>query len=291
MNIDLPASAASCDEQTDHCTIQDNRKPATVLLATNEQDVADNFRNFVGWERLGYTRPIIVSSCDEAAAQLAANKVNAIAVALPTKESARLHDILHGMHMLFLEPVADSHALSDVLSRMSLMIEKQREPAQAGPVLTSIRDTFFNTLLDGLIHSETVLRNRIQVIQLPISPDCPCVLYTLKMNGADHYLEDVWQYGRARLQLALRKFFSGETDGLYMAIGSIRAGTIRLICCPANCIDFGVDVEELLAKSKRAVEEKIASVLDYIELDLTIDSQKLLSGLTHLLSKAQHLII
>jgi len=256
----------------------------TVLLATGQKEISDNFAQFDGWERLGYSRPVIAATCDEASAALSANFVHAVSVALPTKESARLHDRLHGMHMLFLEPVADSASLEEVLRKMTLMIERQSEPRPEASMLASIRDTFFQTLLDGLMHSETVLRNRLQVLKLPICPDDPCVLVTLMLDNAEQYLGEIWQYGRARLQLALRKFLSSESGGLYCAIGSIRAGAIRLICCPMTGISL-ISADELEAKADEYITRSIERVSDFLELPLKVSSKKTLPGLTSLLTK------
>lgn len=256
----------------------------TVLLATDQKEIADNFSRFDGWERLGYSRPIIAETCDDASAALSAGSVDAVSVALPTKESARLHDRLHGLRMLFLEPAADKDSLEEVLRKMTVMIERQYEPKPEASMLASIRDTFFQTLLDGLMHSETVLRNRLQVLKLPICPDHPCVLYTLALDNAEQYLGEIWQYGKARLQLALRKFLAAECDGLYCALGNIRAGAVRLICCPVMRAEQ-MPESELEAKADECVSRGIERVSDYLELPLKISSRKTLPGLTSLLIK------
>jgi hypothetical protein len=256
----------------------------TVLLATDQGSILENFRSFTDWAELGFNPPILAQSSAEALETLGHVPVDAVALALPPAQSVRVYDRLHGMHMLFLEPVSDPEALRNVLQRMWGMIERQQEATTETGVHTAMRDTlvetFFQTLLDGLLHSETVLRNRLMTLDLPVGADTPCLLLTLQMDNGDRYLQEIWRYGRARLAIALRKFLQGETDDMYFSLSGIRAGRMRLLVCP---LKPGMTPGELERAAQVCLARETARIAEYLQLDLSVEETVVLDGLKALL--------
>ena len=245
----------------------------TILLATDQPGVRDNFKSYTHWDEHGYTAPLIFDNASDAVSALGRETVHAVGIQLPASQSAALYDRLHGMHMLFLEPVSDHAALDEVLRRMTSMIEKQAEPRADEQMLKTLRDTFFQSLLDGLMHSETVLRNRLMVLSLPVRADARCRIITLHMSNADQYMREVWAYGRARLAIQV------ESNGIYYTLSELRAGEARLLACPTRAMSD----EEMEALSAAHVREQINRVCEFLELELTAESSRELPGLMALL--------
>ena len=254
----------------------------TILLATDQPDILRNFQGFSGWETLGFNAPLFASDAEEALAVLSKSAVQAVAIALPPKHSAILYDRLHGQHMLYLEPVADPDALRDVLKRMAGMIEHQAQGQKTpAPMRTTLCETFWQTLLDGLMHSEAVLRNRLLVLELPVSADVSCLMVTLRMINGEQYLDEVWRYGRARLAMALRKFLQAETPDMIYALSGFRAGTLRMLACPVQPMDTQTLRTKALAHIDRALED----ITEYLDLELAVEDMIGLDGLKSLLKQ------
>ncbi|MDR1569149.1 MAG: hypothetical protein LBS72_01520 [Oscillospiraceae bacterium] len=251
----------------------------TVLLAADQPGVLNTFRSFTRWSQLGYTEPLVFDDASEAVSALGRANVHAVSIALPPSQSALLYDRLHGMHMLFLEPVSDPESLETVLRRMTQMIERRQENRPTMSVQAALNETFFQTLLDGFMHSEIVLRNRMQMLDLPIRADERCLLFTLRMANGDSYLREVWSYGRARLAMALRKFFQKEENGVYYALSELRAGDTRLLACPTEPMSEAA----LAARAREHIQTQIERVAEFIELELVILSEEWLDGIKSLL--------
>ena len=251
----------------------------TVLLATDQQLVLDNFLSYPRWTEMGYTAPLVFSNAADAVSALGTHSVQAVSIDLPAQQSALLYDRLHGMHMLFLEAVSDHDSLDEVLRRMSAMIERNQELQPSAAMLNTLRDTFFQSLLSGLMHSEIVLRNRLMVLDLPIKVDAHCQITTMRMINGEQYLREVWSYGRARLAMALRKFFQIEADGIYYTLSELRAGETRLLACPTREMTDA----ELTRLSSEHVKTQIERVYDFLYLELSVVSVNDLPGLTALL--------
>ncbi|GHU69283.1 hypothetical protein FACS1894184_13040 [Clostridia bacterium] len=257
----------------------------TVMLVTDRPAVLANFERFERWEDLGYTRPLLFTSAADALSALASHTVHAVSIDIPPGDSAALYDRLHGMSMFFLEPVADPAALGTVLERMTRMIEARAASSTASAQTPLLRETFFQTLLDGLMHNQSVMRNRLNMLGLQNAADSPCLLITLRMENGEEYMHDVWRYGRARLTMALRKFLQygmnraeGENTIAYTLSG-LRAGTMRLLACPLA----PMDIESLRAAAIEYTSDQITRVEEFLDLELSIESADELDGLKALL--------
>jgi hypothetical protein len=165
---------------------------------------------------------------------------------------------------------------------MRKMIE-QRADRAAGTAALPMRDalveSFFQTLLDGLLHSESVLRNRLLTLGLPLTADTPCLLLTLRLENGERYLQEVWRYGRARLAMALRKFFQAETDDIYYTLSGLRAGCMRLLACPLRPLPARVLEETATAH----IQRESARIAEFLELEVTLEEVRVLDGLKGLL--------
>ncbi|MDR1598755.1 MAG: hypothetical protein LBS11_02605 [Oscillospiraceae bacterium] len=250
----------------------------TVMLVTDQPRVLANFERFERWEDLGYTRPLLFTSAADALTALTSRAVHAVSVDVPPGESAALYDRLHGMSMFFLEPVSDPDALAAVLERMSRMIEA-RSASAASERSPMLRETFFQTLLDGLMHSQSVMRNRLNLLGLPAAADAPCLLATLRMENGEEYLREVWRYGRARLTMALRKFLQRDTGGVAYTLSGLRAGSMRLLACPLSPMDAAT----LRQQARDYLDGQIIRVEEFLGLDLRMDTVEDLDGLKALL--------
>ncbi|MDR1262720.1 MAG: hypothetical protein LBK46_04430 [Oscillospiraceae bacterium] len=260
----------------------------TVMLVTDQARVLANFERFERWEELGYTRPLLFTSAGDALAALTTRTVHAVSIDVPPGESAALYDRLHGMSMFFLEPVAESDALAVVLERMTRMIEA-RNASVAGAQTPLMRETFFQTLLDGLMHSQSVMRNRLTLLGLPGAADSPCLLITLRMINGEEYLREIWRYGRARLTMALRKFLQSQadqnaSDGIAYTLSGLRAGTMRLLACPLTPMSS----EPLREHAMGYITDQINRVEEFLELELSVDAVEELDGLKALLHNSVH---
>ncbi|MDR0397310.1 MAG: hypothetical protein LBH66_08420 [Oscillospiraceae bacterium] len=255
----------------------------TVMLVTDQPRVLSNFERFERWEELGYTQPLLFTNAADALAALTSRAVHAVSVDVPPEESAALYDRLHGMSMFFLEPVCDPDALSAVLERMTRMIEA-RAAASSSAQTPMLRETFFQTLLDGLMRSQSVMRNRLNMLGLSAAADAPCLLVTLRMENGEEYLREVWRYGRARLTMALRKFFQRDRESIAYTLSGLRAGSMRLLACPL------VDMETAALRSIAMgyVNQQISRVEEFLGLDLRAGSVEELDGLKALLRIAPH---
>ncbi|GHU80250.1 hypothetical protein AGMMS49992_33090 [Clostridia bacterium] len=256
----------------------------TVMLVTDQPQVLSNFRQFTRWDELGYTAPLLFDNAADALNALTQTEVHAVGIDLPPGDSAALYDRLHGMSMFFLEPVADAVALATVLERMSRMIASRKASSTAWAQTPLLRETFFQTLLDGLMHSDSVLRNRLNLLGLPVTADTPCLLISIHMENGEQYLRGVWRYGRARLTMALRKFLQNspeqcEAEGIAYTLSGLRAGGMRLLACPYTPMES----DDLRSRAMEYITDQIDRVEEYLDLELRVDNVEELDGLKALL--------
>lgn len=250
----------------------------TVLLATNRPEVRQAFADFPSWEAMGYQSPRLADSLDEAMASIQSAPPDAIAIDLPRPESAALYDLLQGYpHTLYMKAAADEHSLAMSLEELTGMLERAGSlEGTTQALLPELREEFFQTLLDGYIRSEKVLTHRLQALELSDLTDAPCIITQLSLPQVERYLQEVWRYGRARLGVAMRKFFHPASQ---VALSSLTAGSITLLYLPKAGTE-----EDMQAEAGRVVAQAIDDMANYMGLEVSVESTRTLHGLQGLLT-------
>ena len=257
-----------------------------LLLTTNDQAILDAFAA-VKWEDLGFRQPRVVASAEEAVSSLKTNHADAIAIALPGEEDASLFAFLMENYPDL--PVmavskkpghVEKYALElrKVLNRIHEDVSNTFfTPAEQ---LQVCRHEFFRALVDQKIPDEKMVLRLLRLLRSKMDAHKPCVLAELSMPADSDFLRGRWHYGPERLELALRNIFGVEVQGLRI-LGCVLPGDrIVLLGCPMLFHEFEAEGNSMTGVITTHVHDCIEHVGEFMGLDLSISSIRILPALT-----------
>lgn len=262
-----------------------------LLLTTKDQAVRDAFAA-VKWEELGFREPRIAASAEEAVSSLKAYHADAIAIGLPEEEDAQLASCLMEMYPDL--PVMAVSKKSGHVEKYALELRKVLNRINAdmsntaftiGEQLQVCRHEFFRALVDQRVPDAKTAKRMLRLVRSKMDPDRPCVLAELVMPADSDFLKGRWQYGPERLELALRNIFGVEVQGLRILSCVLPGERIVLLGCPMLFHETaeGASMTGVISEH---VSDCIAHVDEFLGLDLSIASIRILPALTAMAKEA-----
>jgi len=257
-----------------------------LLLTTNDQGIRDAFSG-VRWEMLGFRTPRIVSSAEEAVSSLKAHHADAIAIGLPHGEDeallARLMETNPDLPVMAVSGVVsevEAYALElrKLLNRINA--DMSNMAFTPGEQLQVCRHEFFRALMDRRVPDVSTTERLLRLLRSKMDAHRPCVVAELVMPDDSDFLKGRWHYGAERLELALRNIFGVEVDGLRILSCVLPGERIILLGCPMLFHDVNDDGAAMTELITNHVNDCIAHVDEFLGLDLSIDTIRVLPALT-----------
>lgn len=262
-----------------------------LLLATNDPAVEEAF-SAVKWEELGFKRPRIVASAEEAINSLSANHADAVAIGLPKEQDDALfaallekNQLLPVMAVSTKPGIVETYALElrRVLGRINSDVSN--DAFSQADLLKECRHEFFRALMGGKIESAADVQRRLRLIRSKMDPTKPCVVAELVIPQENDFLRGRWQYGTERLEVALRNIFGVEVQGLRILSCVLPGERIVLLGCPMLFHEGPAEDASITGIISEHIRDSIAHVDEYMGIDLQIASIRVLPNLTALATK------
>jgi len=238
-----------------------------VLLVTNQDNIREAFETLADWKALGFEPPRVVGTAKEAMLLIESGEVDAVAYTLPKDEGQTLFTFLSRYPQLrCMEAASDPLRLRRALGSLRRALHEQSATDVFTDVLPILQAEFFHSLLEDVAMPPEELRARAAALRIRISLDAPVCLARLQLPQGQISLDEVWRYGRNRLEIALRNFFERDEDDLRYVLGVLNPREIKLLACPKSAMDSGT--------LRRRVSERIsrgrAEVTEYLDLEVRV---------------------
>ena len=261
-----------------------------LLLVTNHQAVRDAFAA-VAWEDIGFRVPRTAAGVEEAMASLRAYHADAIAVSLPAEEDAALYRLLMEQYPdlpVMEAPDKRGEAELRVLETRKLLVRLNADISNDNYTLSDqmmvVRHEYFRAMMDRRIPSGKDVVRMLRLVRSKMDPHRPCVVAELKMPEGSDFLRGRWHYGPERLEMALRNIFGVEVAGLRILSCVLPGDRILLLGCPMLHHELETAEDSMTGVVSRHVQDCIDHVDEYLGIDLTIASLRVLPALTSMAS-------
>ena len=261
-----------------------------LLLATNDQAVRDAFAA-VDWENMGFKQPRMASTVEEAIASLKAYHADAIAIALPAAEDAKLIKALMAGYPDL--PVMEAPSRRGEVELRALELRKllvrlnadiSNDTYTLADQMMVCRHEYFRAMMDRRIPSANDVVRMLRLVRSKMDPHRPCVVAELKMPAGSDFLKGRWHYGPERLEMALRNIFGVEVAGLRILSCVLPGERILLLGCPMLYHDLETAENSMTGVVSQHVQDCIDHVDEYLGIDLTIAAMHVLPTLTAMAS-------
>lgn len=264
-----------------------------ILIAIKDAQAFAEMNERISWQSMNYHEPTIVSSADEAIAVMESKRVDCIASILDKYDGAKLNSYLSkvrpSLPIFQIKRDYDSQIriLKDMLRYLDrLHSDMSDDVYDENVVLDMLRDELGHNLLAGEIHSEQVLRGRLQMLRSHVCVDKKCVLYDFDMPQGEVYLMNQWHYGSERLENALRNnFFGRYYDDIYYSVAVLTPRHIRVLACQRMEGEDEAE-ESLLSRTDMHIEQSLDNIKEYLGLDLNPIGIHVLDNLVVLVQEA-----
>ena len=262
-----------------------------LLLATDRPEIRAAFESVGAWEKYNFKTPRIADSAQSAIDTLTRHRADAIAIALPPEETDTLNTWLteNRPYLPIMEAPANAEQLAASMAELVTLLNRthldfSNDSVGVADMMQLCRHDFFRQLLGGKLQSEHYIRSHMRLLRSRMDPDRPCVILDLAIPEDSDFLTVRWHYGNERLETALRNFFGAELDGMRILISVLPDQQIRLLCCPM--LGEEVRTESITEEVTAHAEQNIASVKEFLGVDLRISNITVLPSLTALAKEA-----
>ena len=253
-----------------------------VLLVTDQRDIRDVFEAFPDWADLGFDRPRVIAAVEEAMRFIDSDTVDAVAYVLPKEEGQSFFSFLaRHPRVRCMEAASDTQRLRRALGTLRRALHEAGSVDVHTDVLPILQAEFFHSLIDGAPLDREALRARTAALRMQISLDAPVCVASLQLPQGEAYLEDVWRYGRERLEVALRNFFERDLAELRYVLDVLSPSDIRLLACPKEALD----AEEMRRRTDAHLAEALESVQEYLDLEIQVRCVRLYEDLPALCAR------
>lgn len=267
-----------------------------LLLVTDRQEVVAAVEKLTDLKSLSFAPITIISDIHQAISYLESNAVDAVGYSIRFSDVAPLHQYLVDVRPSL--PIFQTHHHDDTLMAELLRIRSFLDTLHAdysdeaydeAAVLEYLRDELMHQLLAREIPSKEELKSRLKLVRAELSLDKPCFLIDFDLPQGEIYLSDRWHYGRERLENALRSnFFGRYVDNIYYGVAVLTTRHIRLLACQRR--DSQEDLEAINQRVQRHVEKTMATIKQYLDLDLNMEQYTMLRDINQITgSSAQDL--
>lgn len=255
-----------------------------VLLVTDQQDVRETFESFADWPALGFERPRVVRTAKEAMLLIESGAADAVAYVLPKDEGQAFFSFLaQHPQVRCIEAASDPLRLRRALGSLRRALHERSATDMLTDVLPILQTEFFHSLLEGMPIGDEELRARAAALRVQLALDAPVCLARLQLPQGEVYLEEVWRYGRVRLEVALRNFFERDEADLRYVLGVLSPREIKLLACPKAAIDG----ETLRRRVAERLVQGRSEAMEYLELEVKVENLTLYDSLSALFARGK----
>lgn len=257
-----------------------------LLLATDQSSVRTLFENGISWEKEGFSKPLVVTTAEEAIALLKSKPIDAVSFHLRKNQAEPLMNYLLDERPTL--PIFECYASPDkqlaVLMDLKNLLNRLHadfadEVYDEAQMMDIVRDELTHSLLSGEITKKEVLLRWLQLIRARLDYDKPCMLFELDMPQGEVYLADRWHHGQERLENALRSnFFGRYVEDIYYAVAVLSNRHIRLVAIPR--VGLLMDGASFSSKTTAHVLDSIQNIKEYLDLDIRVLDSGMLHSLT-----------
>ena len=250
-----------------------------LLIVSENQNTRDMIAGMEGWEALGYRRPRICSSAQEAVESLERYHTDAIAMDhSPAFDGLFAYlEQSHPNKPIF-ELAASPDAQKTILQELSGLLNRLRaddtnDAYDEAYRLQQQRERWIKKVMGGMVATEAEMRRQQRLYRCKEQLGVPCVLARLALPQEDSFLSVRWHYGSERLETALRNFFGYEHDRMLMHVAVISQEEVRVLCYPVT----GEGVSENSAFDY--VQETLEQIDHYLGLRMSVLEVRRVPGL------------
>lgn len=123
-----------------------------------------------------------------------------------------LHYILKPIKITEITQVFEELCHNLTLEKEELDLQLQKDK-QLDEIFDLIKEEFFRDLIMGALIDPKEIDKRIKLLDMDIDVNtCPFSLIDIKLDHYNDYIKTSWEYGKDRLDNALRNIFAGESD-------------------------------------------------------------------------------
>lgn len=247
-----------------------------LLLVTGQLELLSVFEAFNDWQALGFEKPILTDDVERATTLVELEAVDAVSFSLPKDEGQAFFTVLaQHPQVKCVEAAGEPVRLRRALNTLRRQLTEARQPDHKDEVLPLLQAEFYHSLLEGALLRDEELKRRVVELALPIALDAPVSVAYLTLPSGEAYLEQIWRYGRQRLEVALRNFFERDLPEKRYVLGVMSPSEIKLMVCPKLIEPGQVLVGDMLAHIDRVQTE----IKTFLDLDVRTQSLVLYDNL------------
>ena len=251
-----------------------------LLIVTHDPKKLEMLSAMNGWEKLGFRRPQLCQSAQEAMDSLSIRQTDALAV----EETPDFDELYAWLNEKYphkpLCAVADSEEQQRVLVQelyrllTRLSADDSNDEYDEAYRLQQERERWLKKVIGGMGSSAEEICRHLKLYRCRERMDVPCVLARLEMTDEDGFLSNRWHYGGERLEQALRNFFGYEHDHMLMHVAVVSSEEVRVLCYPI-CEEEGVSENGAF----EYVQETLEQVDHYLGLHMKVLEVRRVAGL------------
>ncbi|NLD34899.1 MAG: hypothetical protein GX653_08325 [Clostridiales bacterium] len=257
-----------------------------LLLVTDRDEVVEAFEHLTDLGDMMFAPVHIIRDAQQAIDYLERSAVDAVGYSFAYTDPGMLHQYLVEVRpsLPIFQPHHQQDDLRDELTRIRRFLDRMHaddsdEEYDEAAVLEYLRDELMHQLLAREIASPAELYSRLRLMRANLAQDRPAFLFDFDLPQGEVYLEGRWHYGRERLENALRSnFFGRYADNIYYGVAVLTPRHIRLIGCQ-RYDSPEEDVQEVSRRVQQHVQQKVADIKEYLDLDLDIEQFTVLRSL------------
>lgn len=237
------------------------------MLVTDQKNIRDLFSHFRDWKTLGFEEPIVLEDVSEAKERLAQGEADAVSYLLPKDAGQDLFSFLsHHADLVGVEPADNEERLRRELNMTRRILHEREEEPAYDDVLPMLQNDFYNSILCGSAYSQEHLERRVQMLKLDICVEAPAAIASLRMPQGEIFLDEIWRYGRARLENALRNIFEREEDTVRYVLHMLNPHHMRMLALskvPTDAATLEMLMQEHLTNAQEDLKE-------YFDLEMDV---------------------
>ncbi|MBQ8159548.1 MAG: hypothetical protein IJ083_02260 [Clostridia bacterium] len=255
-----------------------------LLIISDRPELIEQFQSFQEWDKIGFRTPRFASSEQEAEGILARHHLDACCVKLDNQANRTMTEFFVSMPLLpvlllkgsmeeMMESIQD---LEKHLNRIQQDYSNDRYDIEERMLLA--RHHYFREVLTGKETDPDKMLQRMMLLRSMMDPFKPCVMMEIGVKDVDTFIHEQWQYGQDRLEVAMRNIFGAEFHGMRILVSVLPDGRLMLVACPM----IGMQTpsrEDMLPMVREHVWAGMAHVREYLNLEVSIQSEKVIDSL------------
>lgn len=258
-----------------------------LLLATSVPEIVEGFNSVPSYEVLGFRKPVIATTAEEAIRLLAERHFDGIAYDFKDDSNLLIRECL--VNRFPLMPIINADAnkydigtslkeLGKLLGRLNA--DDSDDPVSTADMMQICRHNYLRNLLDGKVMGFENVHRSLRMLRSRMDPTRPCVVVSLALPENNDFFTGRWHYGPERLETALRNFFGVEINNMRILAVVLPDEQIRVLCCPM--VNREVATESMTGMVMDHLQETIGMVSEYLGIELNISGVDVLPSISAL---------